>query len=313
MKIDIIKVPLFYGCDRKGVEEGPQTLMDHGLMDLLRETGNVVRDKGFVTVPHLGEEDKYRAHPHMKYMDAIIETDEELARMVSASLEDGCIPFTIGGDHALALGTLAGTAKVNGPQIGVIWIDAHADINTPETSPSGNIHGMPLGASMGEGHERLTNLYYKGRKVNPRNCFIIGARSIDDGEVELIDRLGINVWYMEEIREKGMGIIILELMELLKQRNITDLHVSYDIDSLDAGLVPGTGTPVVDGMEYDESEKLIKAVIQTDLVRSIDFVEFNPRRDKPSQITLKSSFRMLKAFAEALGSLEEHGKQEYTA
>ncbi len=313
MKIDIIKVPLFYGCDRPGAEEGPQTLMDHGLVSLLEESGNEVRDKGFVNVPCVEEKDKHRAHPHMKYMDAIITAAEDLAHRVASSLEEGALPFTVGGDHALALGSLAGTSKVNGSEIGIVWIDAHADINTPETSPSGNIHGMPLGASMGEGHPALTELFYKGRKVNPRNCFIIGARSVDDGEVEMIDRLGINVWYMDEIRERGMGIIILELMELLKERNIMDLHVSYDIDSLDAALVPGTGTPVVNGLEYDESEKLIRSLIKTELVRSIDFVEFNPVRDQPNQITLRSAMRMIGAFSEALGELELRKKKVHSA
>ena len=313
MKIDIIKVPLFYGCDREGVEEGPQTLMDNGLIDLMQGNGLVVQDKGFVNVPLLMEKDKYCADPHMKYLDAVISTNEDLARMVSASLEEGGLPFTIGGDHSLGLGSLAGTSKVNGNQIGIIWIDAHADVNTPETSPSGNIHGMPLGASMGEGPECLTKICSADQKVNPRNCFIIGGHSIDDGEVEIIDRLGINVWYMDEIREKGMGIVILELLELLKARNITDLHISYDIDSLDSRLVPGTGTPVVGGLEYDESEQLIKAVIATEMVRSIDFVEFNPKRDTPEKITLKSALRMLKAFAEALGALNKKKQQEISA
>lgn len=304
MHIDLIKVPLFYGCDREGVEHGPQTLIDHGLIELFSKTGNTVRDRGFIQVPVIDREDKYRTHDHMKYLDGIIQTNEALADEVVRSIADGYIPFTVGGDHSLGLGSLAGASKALGNDIGVVWIDAHADINTPETSPSGNIHGMPLGASMGEGHESLTELYYKGRKVDPRNCFIIGARSVDDGEVALIDKLGLNVWYMEEIREKGMGIIIMELMELLHQRNIKDIHISYDIDSLDASLVPGTGTPVVNGMEYDESEQLIKGVIETGLVRSIDFVEFNPKRDHADGITLRSVLRMAKAFSEALGSLQ---------
>ncbi len=313
LKIDIIKVPLFYGCDRPGVEEGPQTLMDNGLMELFKEAGNEVADQGFVKVPQQAEQDKYCAHPHMKYLDSIIETNEDLARMVAASLKNGSLPFTVGGDHSLGLGTLAGTSNVNGPEIGIIWIDAHADINTPETSPSGNIHGMPLGASMGEGFDSLKNIFFNGQKVDPRNCFVIGARSIDDGEVEIIDRLGVNVWYMEEIREKGMGIIILELMDLLKARHIKDIHISYDIDSLDSRLVPGTGTPVVDGMEYDESERLIKALIETQLVRSIDFVEFNPKRDQPNQITLTSCLHMLRVFAQALSRIQSPSNQEFTA
>lgn len=304
MKIDLIKVPLFYGCDNEGVEEGPQVLVDNGLIDLLTESGNDVRDLGAVTVPCLTLEDKYKANKTMKYLDAIIQTNEELAGKVAGSLLEGHLPFTLGGDHSLGLGTLAGTTKVNGTDIGVIWVDAHADINTAETSPSGNVHGMPLGASLGEGYDALVNLYYDGQKVKPQNCFIIGARSIDDGEVELIDRLGINVWYMEEIREKGMGIIIQEVLQMLEHRGIKDLHISYDIDSLDAGLVPGTGTPVEDGLLYDESDKLIRSLIATRLVRSVDFVEFNPRTDNPDSVTFKSAFRMLTAFAEALGQVE---------
>lgn len=306
MHIDLVKVPLFYGCDREGVENGPQTLMDHGLEEIFTKAGNHVRDRGFVTVPVLNKEDKYKAHDHMKYLDGVIETNEALAEEVGQSIKDHYLPFTIGGDHSLGLGSIAGVTKVLGNEVGVIWIDAHADINTAESSPSGNIHGMPLGASMGAGHDALKNLYYEGRKVDPHNCFIIGARSVDDGEVTLIDELGINVWYMEEIRDKGMGIVLMELMELLEKRNIKDIHISYDIDSLDSALVPGTGTPVEDGMEYDESEQLIKGIIETEKVRSIDFVEFNPCRDNADQITLRSVLRMATAFAEALGSVKSN-------
>ncbi len=303
MNIDIIKVPLFYGCDREGVEQGPRTLIESGLVDLLERHCNTVRDRGYVTVPPLNGEDKYKAHPELKYLDGVTETAENLARAAERSFRDGYLPLTVGGDHSLALGTLAATSKANGNDIGVIWIDAHADFNTSQITPSGNIHGMPLAASVGEGHEKLVNIYYKGQKVDPRNCFILGARSVDDGEVEIIDRLGVNVWYMEEIRDKGMGIIILELLELLKKRQIRDLHISYDIDSLDSSLVPGTGTPVADGLWFDESEKLIRGILETGMVRSVDFVEFNPVRDRDDR-TLKASLRMLEAFARGLGECD---------
>ena len=299
MNIDIIKVPLFYGCDRKGVEGGPRSLIESGLVDLIEKYDHKVRDKGFVDVPAVAEADKYKAHPKLKYLDAVVETSENIASAVYGSLAEGRLPLTIGGDHALALGTLAATTRAYGNEMGIIWIDAHTDINTTDTSPSGNIHGMPLGASLGEGHERLVDIVYKGQKVNPRNCFILGARSVDEGEMEIIDRLGINVWYMEEIREKGMGIVLMELLELLDRRSIKDIHISYDIDSLDASLVPGTGTPVVDGLWFDESEKLIKGILATGMVRSVDFVEFNPLRDIDDK-TLKSSFNMLEAFASGL-------------
>lgn len=312
MNIDIIKVPLFYGCDREGVEQGPGTLIESGLVDLLERHCNTVRDRGFVNVPPMTGEDKFKSHPDLKYLDAVVETSVNIAQAAERSFREGYLPLTIGGDHSLALGTVAATSKANGNDIGIIWIDAHADINTTETSPSGNIHGMPLAASVGEGNEKLVNICYHGQKVNPRNCFILGARSVDDGEVEIMDRLGVNVWYMEEIREKGMGIILLELLELLKRRNIQDVHISYDIDSLDASQVPGTGTPVADGLWFDESEKLIQGILDTGMVRSVDFVEFNPIRDKEDK-TLKASLRMLEAFARGLGECVDRKKEIKTA
>ncbi|PKK40412.1 Arginase [Clostridiaceae bacterium JG1575] len=303
MKIDLINIPLFYGCDRPGVEEGPKVLSDNGLKNLLTEYGNEVVREETIDVPPCSEEDKYKAHPQIKYLESVKTTNEALAQRVEAALKEGLLPFNIGGDHALGMGSLAGISCALGNEVGVLWIDAHADINTPQTSPSGNSHGMPLAVSMGEGLEELCNLHFKGQKVHPNNCFIIGARSVDDGEVALIDRLGINVWYMEELRERGMAAIIRELFTILDQRGLKDLHLSYDIDSLDMSLVPGTGTPVPNGMNLDESQELISAILQSGKVRSIDFVEFNPKRDHEDQVTLHSCLTMLRAFAQALGTL----------
>lgn len=303
MKIDIINVPLFYGCDRPGAEIGPKVLKENGLIDIFKKAGNDVVDKTEIDIIPLKEEDKFKKSKTMKYLDGVIDTNEKLAKEVCDSLNNGRLAFSVGGDHSLGLGSLAGASKANGNDIGVIWIDAHADINTPETSPSGNTHGMPLAASMGYGVEELKDLFYKGRKVNPNNCFILGARSVDDGEVKLIDEAMINVWYADEIHDKGMGIVIKELMEMLEEKNIKDIHISFDIDSLDSRLVPGTGTPVEDGLEYDETKKLIASIIETGKVRSIDFVEFNPKRDKEG-ITLKSCLTILEAFAKALAKID---------
>lgn len=303
MKIDIINVPLFYGCDRPGVEFGPSVLKENDLLNIFTKAGNEVNEKNTIEIKEISENDKFKESKTMKYLDGVVDTNEKLAKEVEDSIKNGSLPFTIGGDHSLGLGTVAGTTAAFDNDMAVIWIDAHADINTPETSPSGNTHGMPLGASMGYGAEELKSIYYKGRKVNPNNVFILGARSVDDGEVALIDEAGINVWYMEEIRDKGMGIVIKELMELLEKRNAKNIHISFDIDSLDSSLVPGTGTPVENGMLYDETIKLISSIIETKKVRSIDFVEFNPKRDVENK-TLVSSLTMIKAFAEALGKIK---------
>ena len=304
MKIDLIKVPIFYGCDRKGAELGPDAIIDKNLIGLLEKYGNTVQDTGAVYVRQVSEKDKHQDHPRMKYLGPIIATNEELAHRVDHSIRSGRVPLTLGGDHCVGLGSLAGASSANGPDTAVIWIDAHADINTAATSPSGNIHGMPLGASIGVGHPALTELYFKKRKINPRNTFLIGLRDVDDGEVDIIDKYGLNACYMAEIKEKGMGIIILELLEMLKKRNIRNIHLSYDIDSLDMTLVPGTGTPVSDGMFPDETKRLLKAIFSTGLVRSVDFVEYNPAKDK-NHITEKTIMDILDTFGQLMGKCGE--------
>lgn len=303
MKIDFIEVPLFYGCDRPGVEHGPKALLENNIVDLFEKYGNEVKDKGYVLVNSYSEEEKYKSHPTMKYLKGVVETNEDLANKVEDSLKNGRMPFTIGGDHSLGLGSLAGVSAALGKDFGVIWIDAHADINTTESSPSGNIHGMPLGASFGVGSSELRNIHFEGKKLEAQNTFIIGARSVDEGEVDLIDSEKVNVWYMEEIQDKGMDKTIEELLSLIKKRGLKNIHISYDIDSLSSELVPGTGTPVEDGMHYEESEKLIRALIKTGLVRSIDFVEYNPKIDK-NGITLTSVMKMLDVFASSLGEIK---------
>lgn len=300
MNIDLIRVPIFYGCDRKGAELGPNAIFNNNIMNVFQKYGNNINDAGCVNVCDVSEKDKHHDHPKMKYLGPIVDANVELASMVSNSIKNGRVPLTLGGDHCIGLGTLAGVSDANKGETAVIWIDAHADINTVETSPSGNIHGMPLGASIGVGDKSLTDLYIKKRKVNPNNVFLVGLRDVDDGEVEIIDDYELNAWYMEEIKDKGMGIVILEILDMMKKKNIENIHISYDIDSLDMTLVPGTGTPVSDGMFPDESKKLIKALFRTGLVRSVDFVEYNPEKDK-NNITKNTVMDMLETFAQEMG------------
>ena len=168
MKINIIGVPLFYGCDKPGVEKGPDVLRKNGLIDVFTKKHEVC-DLGNVKVNEVSSEDKYKFNNTMKYLDEIININNELADKVNNSFNNGALPLIIGGDHALGMGSLAGCGKYFGQDLAVIWVDAHGDINTPETSPSGNVHGMPLAASMGVGYDALTNIYYNGCKVNPKN------------------------------------------------------------------------------------------------------------------------------------------------
>jgi len=303
MKIELIGFPMFYGCDRPGVEHGPDKLRENGLVEILKKHNEEVNDNGNIAVEYVDTDRKYASHRSMKYLKEVVEGNVKLAQAVEKALKKGNLPFVIGGDHSLGLGSMAGVKAAQNEDYAVLWIDAHADLNIAESSPSGNIHGMPLGASTGLGDDALTSLYVDDKKVKPENIYIIGLRSVDEGEEVIIKENGIHIWRMTDIRERGMDAVINEFLEKLEKSGIQKVHLSYDIDSLDKRLVPGTGTPVDNGLEYDESKKLVKAIIATGKVGSIDFVEFNPIIDK-DDITLKSSITMLETFSEALGALK---------
>lgn len=303
MKIELIGFPMFYGCDRPGVEHGPDKLRENGLVEILKKHNEEVEDFGNIDVISVDTDRKYASHKSMKYLDEVVDGNVKLAQAVEKSLKTGNLPFVVGGDHSLGLGSMAGVKAAAEEEYAVIWIDAHADLNITESSPSGNIHGMPLGASTGLGDEVLTSLYVNDQKVKPENIYIIGLRSVDEGEEVIIREHGINIWRMTDIRERGMESVIQELQDMLAESGIRKIHLSYDIDSLDSRLVPGTGTPVEDGLEIDESKALVKSIISTGKVGSIDFVEFNPVIDK-DDITLHSSLTMLEAFSEALGKVK---------
>jgi arginase len=303
MKIELIGFPMFYGCDRPGVEHGPDKLRENGLVEILKKHNEEVNDNGNIAIEYVDTDRKYASHGSMKYLKEVVEGNEKLAQAVEKAVKTGSLPFVVGGDHSLGLGSMAGVKASQKEDYAVLWIDAHADLNVAESSPSGNIHGMPLGASTGLGDDALTSLYVDDKKVKPENIYIIGLRSVDDGEEVIIKENGINIWRMTDIRERGMDAVINEFLEKLEKSGIQKVHLSYDIDSLDERLVPGTGTPVKNGLEFDESKKLVKAIIATGKVGSIDFVEFNPAIDK-DDITLKSSLTMLETFAEALGAVK---------
>ncbi|WP_032121431.1 arginase [Clostridium amazonitimonense] len=282
MKINLIGVPLFYGCDRRGVEFGPDILRENGINNLAKKYGHTLYDLGNLYVPKVEEKDKYSSHKKMKYLNAITEVNRNLANQVYNSLNSGSFPFVIGGDHSLGLGSISGASEYLN-DIAVIWVDAHGDINTDETSPSGNVHGMPLSAAMGIGDDTLTELYYKGRKVNPENVYIIGARDLDKGEVDIINEFNLNVWSTEDVKKKGVENVIVELIDKLTKSSIKNIHLSFDIDSLDSELVPGTGTPVSEGLNLEEVKYILTSIIKTKNVKSMDFVELNPKIDKEDQ------------------------------
>lgn len=293
MEINTIGVPIFYGCDIEGVNLGPNTLRENGLLQILKNNNNVVFDLGNIYVPNIPIEDKYKEHANMKYLSAIVETNRNLAHAVYASLSSNSFPFVIGGDHSLGLGSLSGASRYFKDDLGVIWVDAHGDINTHITTPSGNVHGMPLAAGMGLGHNLLRDLYFHGRKIDPRKVFILCARDLDKGELELITELNINVWTTKDIKSIGVRAFLEDFNNRISQISINNLHLSFDIDSLDSALVPGTGTPVTEGMNKKEIKNILSGIFATSKVRSMDFVEFNPLLDKDSE-TLNNCIDILK-------------------
>ncbi|MBS5949699.1 MAG: arginase, partial [Clostridium sp.] len=256
-------------------------------------------DMGEVHVKNVSSNDKYAANAKMKYLDEVVRSNIGLADKVYTALENSTLPLVIGGDHALAIGSIAGASKYFENDLAVVWVDAHGDINTLETSPSGNIHGMPLASSMGIGHETLTNIYSSSQKVKPENVFLLGCRDLDLGELEIIKNYNLNIWTMRDIKEKGISTVLKELLEAINKINAKNIHLSFDIDSLDPKYVPGTGTPVEDGLSFSEGKEVLETILNTSLVKSIDFVEFNPVLDKNKK-TLETCIELLKVISNNL-------------
>ncbi|MDR7855594.1 arginase [Tissierella sp.] len=292
MDINVIGVPLSYGCDRDGANLGPGTLREKGIIDIIKKNGHNVHDMGDIHVPSIGVELKYADHPKMKYLNTVTEINTNLANNVYCSLKGQGFPFVIGGDHALGMGSIAGASKFF-KELAVIWVDAHGDINTFETSPSGNIHGMPLAASMNVGHPTLTNIYFDGQKVKPENVYILGGRDIDPGEFALADELNLNMYTIEVVRERGLDNVLEEIIEKIKASDVDGVHLSFDIDVLDSSLVPGTGTPVTEGFSMEEGKSVFTSLLGGKFVTSMDFVELNPLIDNEDKRTVKHCMEML--------------------
>ena len=301
MDINLIGVPLFYGCDRHGVENGPTLLREEGLIEIFEKKGHKVFDFGNLYIKEETEFNKYEPDTTMKYLSHIISTNENLAESVYSSIKAGALPLTIGGDHALGFGTVAGSSKAFGDDFGVIWIDAHGDINTEASSPSGNTHGMPLGASMGFGADAVKNIYFDGVKVKPENVILICQRDLDEGEVDLIKEHNISMWDGATVREKGIEKVIEEVLKDMKAKNIENFHLSFDIDAMDSTLVPGTGTPVIGGTTVEETKYMLDKLICTEKIRSFDFAEYNPGLE--CEITTKNCVEVLKTIADSFGKL----------
>lgn len=274
-QITVIGVPMDLGADRRGVDMGPSAIRYANLKNKLQNIGYEVEDIGNLFVPtpesyHVGD-------ANLKYLREIVSVNEELAKTVAGVVERGRFPLVLGGDHSIAIGTIAGVVR-HQKKTGVIWFDAHGDLNTAETSPSGNIHGMPLAASIGFGHPDLTGCGGEGRKISPENVVIIGARSLDEGEKTIIREHGITVFTMHEIDRMGMAKVVEEALKIVTD-GTDGVHLSLDLDGIDPNEAPGVGTPVAGGVTYRESHLALEIIAQADVLTSAEFVEVNPILD----------------------------------
>ncbi|WP_025028901.1 arginase [Caldalkalibacillus mannanilyticus] len=274
--ISVIGVPMDLGQGRRGVDMGPSAIRYANAIERIKRLGYDVKDLGDLSIPRV--EEPAENNLNLKRLDEVTQVSQELAEKVSAIISEGRFPLVFGGDHSIAIGTIAGVAQ-HKKNLGVIWYDAHGDLNTGETSPSGNIHGMPLAASLGIGHERLTHILGFAPKIKPENIVIIGARDLDEGEKKLIKELGIKVYTMHEIDRMGMTKVMEEAVEYVS--NGTDgVHLSLDLDGLDPHDCPGVGTPVIGGISYRESHLAMEILAEADIITSCEFVEVNPILDQ---------------------------------
>ncbi len=280
-RIRILGVPLDLGQSRRGVDMGPSAVRVAGLQARLQALGHMVSDGGNIQVEiaetrQVGEE-------NAKYVNEITETCGKAAEMVLATLKEGVTPVILGGDHSIAVGSVSGVAEFyrqRNQQVGLLWFDAHSDMNTPETSPSGNVHGMPLGALLGLGPAQLSGLLGWAPKVAPENTVLIGVRDIDATERENIRRAGVTeVYTMRDIDERGMRVIMEEALRAAS-RSAAGYHVSLDMDWIDPEDAPGVGTPVRGGATYREAHLAMEILADHGRMLSFEIVEVNPVIDE---------------------------------
>jgi arginase len=277
--VRLIGFPSDLGAGRRGVDMGPSALRIAGIAAVLESLGHRVSDDG--DVPVRGQEVQRITNPKLKYLPEIVRASRMLAARVANALYDGAFPIVLGGDHSLGIGSVAGVSaycREQGKRLGVIWIDAHADMNTPETTPSGNIHGMPLAVSMGFGSDRLVTIAGFTPKVAPEHVALVGIRSVDPGERELIATLPMLVYPMPEIDKRGIHTVIAEVLDRFR-RTVDHVHVSFDLDSVDPSLAPGVGTPVSGGLTFREAHLAMEILAESGMVGSLDVAEVNPILD----------------------------------
>jgi arginase len=275
-KIRIIGVPMDLGQSRRGVDMGPSALRVAGLQSRLKQLGHTVEDIGNVPVKQ-PEEQPY-GEKRAKYLNEIAETCRGLAEMTEQTLAEGFLPVVLGGDHSIAVGSCSGVSdffRKQSKKIGYLWLDAHGDMNTPESSPSGNVHGMPLAALIGYGAPELVELLGYRPKIEPRNVAIVGVRDLDAKERRLVKESGVHALTMRDIDERGMREVMSEALRFAMD-DTDGVAVSLDMDVIDPSDAPGVGTPVRGGITYREAHLAMEMIADSEAMVSLEIVEINP-------------------------------------
>jgi arginase len=299
--IGVVAVSIDLGAGRRGVDMGPSALRVAGLNGRLEQLGYRVREGGLVTAD--GPETVPAGESRLRYLEEVSAVCRSTYGRVADLLADGCFPLILGGDHSLSIGSVAAVAahhRARDERIGVLWVDAHTDMNTPETTPSGNIHGMSLAVLTGRGPDRLTRLMGDpAPAVDPRNVCIIGARDIDDAEKEVVRASGVRVFTMTEIDDRGIGPVVDEALARLNDGTV-GFHLSYDLDGLDPRVAPGVGTPVPGGLTYREGHLVCEKIARTNTLLSLEVVEVNPVLDESNRTAVMAVDLVASALGKAI-------------
>ncbi len=282
VRVEVVGVPMDLGADRRGVDMGPSAIRYARLDDALRRLDIALVDRGNLVVPVRTVNDG--AHGGAKYLATIRDVCAQLADVVEAIVRDGAFPLVLGGDHSIAIGTLAGVRRARGREPGLIWVDAHGDINTPLTSPSGNVHGMPLAFAIDDHH------------ATPERTVLIGLRDVDAGERHAIRELGVRAYSMSDVDRMGMSRVIEEALSIVGDGE-RSVHVSFDMDGIDPSEAPGVGTPVHGGLTYREAHLLMETVAASGTLGSLEITEINPILDTENRTAILA----VELIASALG------------
>lgn len=275
----LIGVPLDLGGNRRGVDMGPSAIRISGLAEQLATLGVAVVDKGDIPTPL--PETKGPGDPSKRYIKEIARVCQKLHQTAYASLQEGALPIVLGGDHSLGAGSVAATASwlnTQGLAVGLIWVDAHADINSPGTSPSGNVHGMPLAALLGREPVELGRIAGAGPAIKPEHTVLVGIRNLDEREKEIVRALGIHAFTMKDIDRLGIAEVMDRALAAASA-GTGGVHVSFDLDVCDPTIAPGVGTPVKGGLDYREAHFVMEAVAESGRLVALDLVEVNPALD----------------------------------